>query len=322
MAKAKITIVGLGVVGSSIGMALCQGDREFEVIGHDREPGVAAAARKAGAVDRTEWNLIRACEDADFIILALPVMAIRETMEAITHVLKPGCIITDTASIKEPVLRWADELLPDSTHFVGGDPILRHPEGRAATGVGSAELLQGAIYCLCPAPTTAPDAVQVVASLVSRLGAQPLFLDASEHDGLMAGADQLPAVLAVALLEVTALTAPWQEMRKLAGAQYQSATWLSSGDPAIYCDAMLANRENVVRWIDTYIAGLQRWRQRIVEGEPDVLKKSLEQMLAAREQWQQQKASGRWEASERESLAEIPSPWQSLFGIRRWPRKP
>ncbi len=316
MAKAKITIVGLGLVGSSIGMALRRGERDFEVTGHDRDPKVAAAAHKAGAVDRTEWNLIHACENASLIILALPMMAIRETMEAIASYLKPGCVVTDTASIKVPVLQWAQEILPDTVHFVGGNPVMNSPEGLTGVEAASADLLRGAIYCLCPTSTTAPAAVRVAADLVSRLEAQPLFLDAGEHDGLAAGVDHLPAVLAAVLLETTALTAPWREMRKLAGGQYQAVTHFVSGDPATYCDAILANRENVVRWIDTFIANLQQWRQRVADGRGDVLAESFQRAFEARDQWQREKAEGRWDERERISMEEIGGGWRGLLGIR------
>ncbi len=321
MAKPKITIVGLGLVGSSIGMALCQGQRDFEVVGHDREPNVATAARKAGAVDRTEWNLIKACAGADLIILALPVMAIRETMEAVAQDLKPGCVITDTASIKVPVIQWAQELLPEHVHFVGGDPILNGTQDEIGVAGASAALLQDAIYCLCPTPTAAPEAVQVIADLVSRLGAQPLFLDAAEHDGLTAGVDHLPAILAAALVEATTLINPWKEMRKLAGGPYRAATHLGTDDAAAYRDMILANREHVLRWIDTFIERLHHWRQLIAEEQSEAVEEAFQQAIEARAQWQRQKASGEWEEREPVDLSDTTGYFRSLLGFRGRSRK-
>ncbi len=112
MAKPRITIVGLGLIGNSIGLALTQGQRKFEVVGHDKDNKAAGQSRKIKAVDKTEWNLISACDGADLVILALPAIAIRDTMQALAHELKPGCVVMDTASVKAPVQRWADEI-PD-----------------------------------------------------------------------------------------------------------------------------------------------------------------------------------------------------------------
>ncbi len=321
MAKAKITIVGLGLVGSSLGMALCSGNREFEVVGHDREPKIAAAAKKAGAVDRTDWNLLRACEEADLVILALPMTAIRDTLEAIADTLKPGCVVTDTASIKVPVLQWAEELLPQNVHFIGGDPIVGAPEEATGVEAASAELLHEAIYCLCPTSTAAPEAVQVAADLVSRVGAQPLFLDAVEHDGLTAGVDHLPSIVAAALLEITALTSPWREMRKLAGGQYRSVTHLTSDDPSAYRAMMLANRENIIHWIDALIDNLQQWRQRMADDEGETLEATFQQVLEARDKWLRQKASGRWEDREPVDVGGMGSYWRGLFGFGGRSRK-
>ncbi|MCD6290754.1 MAG: prephenate dehydrogenase/arogenate dehydrogenase family protein [Anaerolineae bacterium] len=317
--NAQITIVGLGLIGSSIGKALCQGDRTFEVVGHDRDPKVTATARKIGAVDRTEWNLIQACEKADLIILALPVTAIRETLEAIAEDLKPGCVITDTASIKVPVLQWAEELLPPHAYFIGGDPIVSTSVEGGGVDAASADLLRNAVYCLCPTSTVSPDAVRVVSDLVSRVGAQPLFLDAAEHDGLTAGVDHLPSIVAAALLEVTALSTPWREMRKLAGGQYQSVTNLMSNDPEAYREAVLANKENVIHWIDALIANLQLWRQRVSEGQGDALEETFQRVFEARDQWLRQKATQQWE--EREPIDTSGLGWRSLFGLGRRPRK-
>ena len=101
MSKPRITIVGLGLIGGSIGLALRQAGNDYEVVGHDREHTVASKAHKLGALSKTEWNLISACEGADLIIIATPVMAIKETLTAIAPYLKPGCLITTTQRLHE-----------------------------------------------------------------------------------------------------------------------------------------------------------------------------------------------------------------------------
>jgi len=309
MAKTKITIVGLGLVGCSIGLALGRGTRNYEIVGHDKEPKAASAARKRKAVDRTDWNLINACEGASIIILALPVTAIRDTLQAIAPYLEPGCLLTDTASLKAPVLRWAEEILPENVHFVGGDPVI------SAVGTGaeaaSADLLREALYCLCPSPKAAPDAVRLASNLVERLGA---FLDAAEHDGLMAAVDHLPAVLAAVLLRTTTTSASWRDMRKLAGGQYESATQFASETPAIFRDACLNNRQNIVHWIDVLMETLQEWKEIIISGDANRIEAAFDEVMEARRHWLRQRDAGLWD----EGRPEIPSPpgfLHSLFGL-------
>ena len=299
MSKPRITIVGLGLIGGSIGLALRQAGNDYEVVGHDREHAVAGQARKLGAVSKTEWNLISACEQADLIIIATPVVAIKETLTAIAPYLKPGCLVTDTGSIKGPVVAWAKEILPDTVNFVGGNPIVSQ-EGSLPTGIegARADLFQGGLYCLTPLPEAAPQAVPLATDLVHLLGAKPFFLDAAEHDGLVAGVDHLPFVLSAALLGTTVQSPAWREMRKLAGDAFQSVSRFSSGDATTYRDACLANGENIVRWIDACLARLEELREVIAAQEAEKLEKTFEEAMSVRDRWLRDKADGRWELAE------------------------
>lgn len=299
MSKPRITIVGLGLIGGSMGLALRQSGNDYEIVGHDREHAVAGKAHKLGAVSKTEWNLISACEKADLIIIATPVMAIKETLTAIAPYLKPGCLVTDTASIKGPVMAWAKEILPGAVNFVGGDPIISQ-EGSLPTGIegARADLFQGGFYCLTPSSEVAPQAVQLATDLVHLLGARPFFLDAAEHDGLVAGVDHLPFVLSAALLGTTVSSPTWREMRKLAGDAFQSATHFSSGDAATYRDACLTNGENIVRWIDACLARLEELREVIAAQEAEKLEETFEEFMSARDKWLRDRAEGRWELVE------------------------
>ncbi len=124
MTKSKIAIIGLGLIGNSIGLGLGKESRDFEIVGHDKDSAAASQSKKLKAVDKTEWNLISACSNADLVILALPAAAIRDTLKAVAGELKPGAIVLDTASIKAPVQAWASELLPDTVLFIGTNPVL------------------------------------------------------------------------------------------------------------------------------------------------------------------------------------------------------
>src|SRR5512140_3676546 len=163
MAKSRITIVGLGLIGGSIGLALKKAKVDTEIVGHDKNSDVARRALKMGAVDKTEWNLPSSCEGASMVILALPLDGVRETLPAISPVLTPGVIVTDTATSKAPVMEWA-KALPEGVHFVGGDPGLSPRRGGSARGIdaASADLFQGATYSLTASISAAPSAIETM----------------------------------------------------------------------------------------------------------------------------------------------------------------
>ena len=303
MTKSKIAIIGLGLIGNSIGLGLGKESRDFEIVGHDKDSSAASLSKKLKAVDKTEWNLISACSGADLVILALPAAAIRDTFKAVAGELKPGAIVLDTASIKAPVQAWASELLPDTVLFVGTNPVfIVDAAGGAA---GRADLFQKATWAICASPATAERAVKMAADLAERLGAQPLFLEALEHDSMLAAVDQLPAVISMALLTAMVNQPGWRETRRLAAGQFESSTRLVSTDPNIFGDAVLANREHVTAWIDTFIDAMASWREVIASGDEEAIGQGFRSAMDERERWLRDRRNGRWE--ETDPLATSPS---------------
>ena len=283
--QVRITIVGTGCIGTSIGLALHQTKQPLFIVGHDKESGHASMAQRMKAIDKSEWNLISACEDADLVILAIPMVAIEETLKALAPHLKGGCVVTDTAGLKGQVIEWAEALLPATVNFVGGDPVV------TSTGSGpaaaSADLFRNNLYCITPAPKAHSDAVNLVSSLVSLLGGRPYYVDAAEHDGLMAGVAHLPHALAVALINAVTRAAAWREMRKLAGGGFDQISALIGEDSDALSGLLLANRDNLVRWLDVTIAELEAVRDLIAGGEGEPLTQSIDRALVARQQWLQ-----------------------------------
>jgi prephenate dehydrogenase len=321
--KPRITIVGLGLVGSSIGLALRQAEVASVVVGHDKERDVSVQAKKVGAVDRTDWNLISACEESDLIILATPLAAIGTTLEAIAPYLKPGSVILDTASIKEPVLAWAAEFLPDTVHFVGGNPIVAAgAAGQGGVNAARADLFQNSLFCLVPSMDADEHAVQMTANLVAILGAKPMFFDPVEHDGLLAAVNQLPAIVSLALMEMAVDQPTWRELRKVAGPPFEIVTRLIATDPSIYGDLAPSNRNNFVRWIDVFSASLASIRRSLLEGDQNLVER-FETALNEREKWLQDQAAGHWDEGLRQELPERPSLMDTFLGgfWRRGARK-
>ena len=280
--QVQITIVGTGCIGASIGLALRQATQPLLIVGHDRESKNASAAQKMKAVDRTDWNLINACERADLVVLALPLNAIEATLKAIGPYLKEGCVVTDTANLKQQVLEWADHLLPEAVNFVGGDPLVAAGAGPAEA---RADLFQGSLYCVMPSPRAHPDAVSLVSSLVALLGARPFYLDAAEHDGLTAGTAQVPQVVALALWRCVLANAAWRDMRKMAGGSFDVISALMGEDADTLAGGLLSNRTHVLSWLDATVDQLRGLRQLLADGTPEALGKTSEEAIEARRQW-------------------------------------
>jgi len=281
----RIAIIGTGLIGGSLGLALKRaGLKEAEIIGHDREHRLAGRAQRRGAIDRAEWNLPRAVEKANIVIVATPVKAIGEVFSQIAPHVEPGTVVTDTGSTKAEVMAWARQYLPETVSFVGGHPMA----GKETPGIeaADADLLAGCTYCLVPDPRATPEAVQAVVALVRLVGATPFFIDAQEHDGLVAAVSHLPLILASALVTATASAPGWREMSRLAASGYRDVTRLAAGDPVMGRDICLTNRENLLRWIDLYLQELGRYRQWLQQ-EDNALGQALHRAREARQRWLQ-----------------------------------
>lgn len=310
----QITIIGLGLIGASAGLALKAQEKEFVIVGHDRENEAVTRARKLGAIDKSHWNLINACEQADFILLALPTAAILPTLTALRGALKPGCVLLDAAPIKGPLLAAAADALSENTYFVGGNPLLARSGLTAADA--SADLFKEASWALCPTPATAADAIRVATDFVSLLGAQPLFLDPAEHDGLMAAVQGLPSVLAAALTHTLGQAAAWRELRRMAGVQFEQTSYLPDHSAADLAAGILPSAPFVSGWIDLLIAELQEWQRLLAGQDEQAVQARFAAALETRQAWLHTRARGEWEATPGPPL-EKPSVLGRLFGLSR-----
>ena len=172
----RVLIVGLGLIGGSIGLALrrwsderkVDGRKPLEVVGFDTNLDQQRAAEKLGAVDRGVWDLAKAAREADVVVLSTPVNAMRGVMEDLAPHLREGSIVTDTGSSKAQVLEWASQTLPPGVNFVGGHPMA----GKTQSIEGAdADLFTGATWCIAPSVRASEDAVRTVLGLVAATGA-------------------------------------------------------------------------------------------------------------------------------------------------------
>jgi prephenate dehydrogenase len=295
----KITIIGLGQIGASIGLALKdQGDR-VERRGYDRELGIARKAEQAGALDKVYINLPNAVSEADIIFLSLPMSEIHETLKLIAPDLREGAVVIDSAPVKGVTAAWTAELLPEGCYYVGLVPVI-NPAYLHTIDSGleaaHADLFRDTPMLIAAPPGTASAAIKLAADLTRLLGATPLFAELVEIDSLMASTHILPQLIAAALVNATVDQPGWPEGRKLAGRAYAEVTGpiAHMSRPEALADSAVVNRENVLRMIDGFIGSLQHIRDDIKENDQEQLRDRLQRAYAGRESWWRERMSANW----------------------------
>ena len=249
---AKIAVIGTGLIGTSLGLALRQSDlRNLEVVGTDYEGRARSGAQKRGAFHKVEGRIQPAVEGADVVVLATPVMAMRDLMETICPRLPEDAVLTDVGSSKRMIADWAVEYMPGHTGFVGGHPMA----GRETPGPenASADLFTGKPYCIVPGANTNEKAVSAVTTMAEAIGAKPFFISAVEHDSFVAAVSHLPFMLSVALMQTVSKSANWDDIAQLASSGFRDLSRLASGDAIMHRDISITNREPIVSWIDSFI---------------------------------------------------------------------
>lgn len=323
----QITIIGLGQIGASIGLALSQHKNVVYVVGHDIELAVERAAQKKGAIETAEHNLPKAVKDARIVLLALPLSQIRETFEFIAPDLMEGTVVVDTSPIKSEVAKWAKEILPEGCFYVGLVPTIGYKFlSDAGTGLDSAkaDLFSKSIF-MVSAPLGAPgEAVQLISDLVKMLDATAMLTDIVESDGLMTSAHLLPQLVSAALLNATVDQPGWMDVRKLAGRAYLAATsgLMPQDAPESLQMMSVHNRENMVHSLDIMIAALRALRDDIEDGNNDIVKDRLQIAVRCRENWTNERSAANWVEMQREP-PDYPSISDRLLGgfIGRRPKK-
>jgi prephenate dehydrogenase len=323
----QLTIIGLGQIGASIGLALEKHGDKLKRIGSDIDPKVMKQALKLGAVDKTALNLNVAVRDADVLILALPLDQVQAVMRVVAPELKEGAVLMDTAPIKVATAEWAGAILPKNCSYVGFTPILNprylHNEGY---GIAAArpDLFQNGMFGITTPPKTSSQAVNLATSLAQLMDADPLFVDLHEIDGLMAATHLLPQLMSAALLNATLDQPGWQEARKVTGRAFAEVS-----GPAAHLDdieALVAaanlNRENTVRKLDDAIAALQGLRREIAQDDSEALSARLKHAKAGVDQWWKERGGGNWLAEELPKTDNIPTSSDVMgsifgFGLRR-----
>lgn len=295
----QISIIGLGQIGASIGLALKARGANVHIVGHDKDFRAAKAAQEAGAVDTWKYNLPDSIGEARIVVLAVPFAEVRETLQVIAADLQEGALILDTALAKGTVAEWTKELLPAGRFYVGLFPAV-HPDHlhgiEYGTAAARADLFEKSVTVVTAPPGTPENVFQLVLDFISLLGSLPLLMDTAEADGLLGKVQILPQLAAAALLDATLDRPGWLEAKKLAARPYAALTsaFAYHDDAVSLREAALENRENLVRLLNSYITSLLELRDELEDGDREALGRRLEKAWNGRVRWFEERSEAEW----------------------------
>jgi prephenate dehydrogenase len=280
----QVAIIGVGLIGGSLGMLLKRDGLAEAVVGVGRRIENLKTAVELGAIDRYVSDARDGVRDADLVILATPVDTYERHLKEWGPSLKAGAIVSDVGSVKGPLVTQAEQLLPGTVRFVGAHPIA----GKEKTGVaaGSVTLFKGARCILTPTTRTDPQALQAIRALWEAAGSVVLTMDPMLHDKVLGAVSHLPHIAAFAL--INALTevqqgTPELDLLTYSGGGLRDTTRIAASSPEMWRDIFLWNRDNLVAQIEAYERHLQRLKQLIRAGDGPGIERELERAKQVRE---------------------------------------
>ncbi|MCX8091571.1 MAG: prephenate dehydrogenase/arogenate dehydrogenase family protein [Verrucomicrobiae bacterium] len=280
----KVAILGVGLLGGSLGHALKQRALAQRVTGFVRRRASLRECERLGAVDEATLNLSEAVRDADLIVLCTPLAQMRPLAEQMRPALQPGAIVTDVGSVKASVVRDLETLVARAGgRFVGSHPLA----GAEKTGVAWArpDLFEGAVCVVTPTARTDAKALQQVESLWRALGARVLSLSPQQHDALLARSSHLPHVLAAALASLVLDHRRPRTQSLVCANGFRDTTRIASGSPEMWRDIALANRAHLRRALAEFIRQLQRIQTLLASGDAAALERWFATAKARRDHW-------------------------------------
>jgi len=256
MTLRKLTILGPGLLGGSIGLAARHRKVAERVVVWARRPDAADEAYKLGAADQTARDVKQAVADADLVVLATPISAMRPLVEQMKHALPRGCVVTDVGSVKYAVVNALTDALDGVARFVGSHPMA----GSEQSGIEAArrDLFDGAVCIVTPREDTDKAALQVVYDFWKALGCAVRTLDPVEHDEIVARISHLPHIVAAAVINV--VCSDGDHPLNFVGPGFKDFTRIASGPHEMWTEICLENREEIGRALEALIEELGKMR--------------------------------------------------------------
>ena len=236
----RITIIGLGLIGGSLGLAIKEKHLAKELIGVSRKPSTIRRALSLGVVDTATCDVQKGIKGSDFIVLTTPVISIIAIARLISASVSQGVIVTDAGSTKEDIVKNLEGIFPEAVHFVGSHPLA----GSEKSGIiyANKDLFKGAYCILTKTAKTNPNALNKTSRFWNELGMKVEIMSSKRHDRIVSRLSHLPHAMAVALSSSCG-----KLDLHLAARGFQDTTRVSSGSPELWKDIFITNRNNIIR---------------------------------------------------------------------------
>ncbi len=272
----KVAIVGLGLLGGSLAVDLRMLSPDIQIVGIARRQETLEEAKLLAVDGVAVFNIlsrqIKDCADSELIILCTPVQTIIDQLAELAVIISPGSIITDVGSTKRAIMNSASTVIPDGVFFVGGHPMAGSDKAgllHAHTG-----LYKGATWALCENEKSGK-AAEKLSSLIAELGASPIIIDPESHDDIVSLTSHLPHLVASALVNAV-FNSNYEEMALpfMAGG-FRDTTRIAAGNPALWRDILMTNRDRVLASLASLITELSTWRDALQSGDEPYLEALL-----------------------------------------------
>lgn len=267
----RLAIIGVGLMGGSLALALRQAKQVREIVGYGRGLGNLQDAVARGVIDRVVTSLDAAVRDADMVILSTPVGVMGEALGALATHLPASAVITDVGSVKSTVIHSARVALGDKfKNFVPAHPMA----GSEKSGAQAAQtdLYRHQRVILTPVAETDPEAIEKVRAMWIAVGAQVSHLDPDQHDAILALTSHLPHLMAFGLMDLLTQHAQEQDVLQWIGNGLRDMTRIAASDPVMWRDICLTNRDAVLAALSQYREELDTLTAAIERGDGAWLK--------------------------------------------------
>ncbi|MGI9228785.1 MAG: prephenate dehydrogenase [Gammaproteobacteria bacterium] len=278
----KLTIIGTGLIGGSLALALKQQAACKLICGYDTDHDSLRQAQELGVIDEHSTDLAEAVQGAEVVVLAVPVIATVALLQKLAGLISAQTIVTDVASAKAAVVAAAREHLRQHLpNFVPAHPIAGREQG--GVQAGSADLFADHALIITPLQETAATAKDRISAMWQQTGARVVELPVQQHDEILAATSHLPHVLAYALVDCLAAMQDQREIFAYSAGGLADFSRIASSSPQMWCDVCLANREPLLRVLAAFDEHLQELKQAINESDAERLLQVFSRAKQARD---------------------------------------
>ncbi len=280
----NITLVGVGLLGGSIGLAVQRRGLATRVTGLVRRASAVDECLNLRIATDATRNVATAVRDADWIVLCSPIGQMKSLVRDLLPFVKPGVIITDVGSVKASVVDEVEPLAAAAgVQFVGSHPMA----GSERTGMAAAraDLFEGMVCVVTPTPRTPPEAVRRVSEFWSALGSRVIHLAPDRHDDLVGRSSHLPHVAAAGLANYVLSPVHPAEQGRLCAGGFRDTTRIASGSPEMWRDIAMANRRHLSRVLGVFLEDLTEFQRALDEGNAALVEEFFANAKARRDAW-------------------------------------